>query len=362
MVAMIVDGAGVRVAADPAEVRRHIDEHRFFWLDLCSGDEHARALYLNEVGAEPNEVAWAQRFGQAGRIHIGRRKLRAVTWLAEPAGNLIEIHVLASARCIVTSWTGDAAALDDIRQQFAERACGIQKSPYNAAAVLMQLLVGTLDNTIRSMDAALDDLRVRLDRDAAAVDIAFMTRRAQRVQSFAASFDRYSSAVRSAVVGIEAIEGMDPSAAAEFDDYVEHVEDVEEQFFERRRWLADLMHDHAAAVAQRQGEQINRLTLVSLIFLPVTALTGYFGMNFDWMSRQLSGREAFLVLGVALPLIGMAATIAWLVHRGLIQIKWGRAGASKPAGDSEDRGFFATPRWETSIADEARPAAAKLPG
>jgi Mg2+ and Co2+ transporter CorA len=362
MVAMIVDAAGVRAAAEPADLRRLVGEHKFFWLDLCDGDETARALYLSEIGAEPSEVAWAQRFGQAGRIHIGRRKLRAVTWLAEPAGNLIEVHVLASDRCIVTSWLGDAVALDDIRQQFAERACGIEKSPYDAAAILMQLLLGTLDHTIRSMDAALDDLRLRLDRDAAAIDIAFMTRRLQKLQTFAANFDRYSSGVRSAIVGIEAIDGMDAAAAAEFDDYVEHVEDVEEQFFERRRWLADLMHDHAAGVAQRQGEQINRLTLVSLIFLPVTALTGFFGMNFDWMSRLISSKAAFLVLGVALPLLSMAATISWLIHRGLIQIRWRPAGA-RPAGDVEDRGFFAAPRSETtSIADDARPAAAKLPG
>lgn len=362
MVAMIVDASGVRAATELAALRRQIGDGKFFWLDLCGADAPERTLYLNEIGAEPAEIAWALRFGQAGRIHIGRRKLRAVTWLAESAGNLIEVHVLAWDRCIVTSWIGDAAALDDIRQQFAERACGIEKSPYNAAAILMQLLLGTLDHAIRSMDATLDDLRVRLDRDAAAVDIAFMTRRLQRLQSFAANFDRYSSGVRSATVGIEAIDGMDPAAAAEFDDYVEHVEDVEEQFFERRRWLADLMHDHAAAVAKRQGEQINRLTLVSLIFLPVTALTGFFGMNFQWMSRQLSGREAFLVLGVALPLLSMAVTIAWLIQRGLIQIRWRPAG-TRPAGDVEDSGFFAAPRWEgTNVATEANPTAAKLRG
>ena len=56
------------------------------------------------------------------------------------------------------------------------------------------------------------------------------------------------------------------SAAAELNEYAEQVEDVEEQIYERRRWLSDIMHDNATAIAQRQGEQINRLTLVSLIF------------------------------------------------------------------------------------------------
>ena len=359
MVAMVVDVSGVQTAVDPAELRRRVGEEKFFWLDIFGGDAQTRALHLNEIGLEPNDIAWALRFGQAGRIHIGRRKLRAVTWMAEPAGNLIEVHVLAWGRCILTIWTGDATALDEIRQQFAERACGIEKSLYHAAAILLQLLVGTLDNAIRSMDTNLDDLRVRLDRDAATVDIALLTRRRQMLQSFAANFDRYSSAVRAAIVGVESIDGMNPAAAAEFDDYAEEVEDVEAQLFERRRWLSDLMHDQAAAVAQRQGEQINRLTLVSLIFLPVTALTGFFGMNFEWMNQALVGKEAFLVLGVALPLLSMAATIAWLIQRGLIQIKWRPAGSAKLSGGVEDRGFFASPRWEgTSDAG----ATAKLPG
>ena len=39
----------------------------------------------------------------------------------------------------------------------------------------------------------------------------------------------------------------------------------------------EIIHDSSTAIAQRQGEQINRLTLVSMIFLPVTAVTGFLG-------------------------------------------------------------------------------------
>jgi hypothetical protein len=64
---------------------------------------------------------------------------------------------------------------------------------------------------------------------------------------------------------------------------------------ERRRWMSDILHDAANAIAQRQGEQINRLTLVSLIFLPVTAVTGFFGMKFRWMTTALQSEAAFFV-------------------------------------------------------------------
>ena len=52
---------------------------------------------------------------------------------------------------------------------------------------------------------------------------------------------------------------------------------------------------------QHQSDQINRLTLVSVIFLPITFVTGFFGMNFNWMIANIGDRRAFLALGVALP-------------------------------------------------------------
>ena len=102
-------------------------------------------------------------------------------------------------------------------------------------------------------------------------------------------------------------------------DYADRVEDIEEKLIERRRWLSEIIHDSATAIAQRQGEQINRLTLVSLIFLPVTAVTGFFGMNFNWMIDALGSERAFFALGVILPTVMVLATVSWLGYRGLIQ-------------------------------------------
>jgi hypothetical protein len=75
------------------------------------------------------------------------------------------------------------------------------------------------------------------------------------------------------------------------------------------------------AIAQRQAEQIGRLTLVSLIFLPVTALSGFFGMNFNWMIGHIDGPVAFFVFGILLPIASVVLSLAWFRHRGLIQFQ-----------------------------------------
>jgi Mg2+ and Co2+ transporter CorA len=320
--AIIVDAAGVRLAGDATEVAKVVAAGGFFWLDIFGGDASTRAVLLAGAGLESADIGWAVRFGQAGRMHIGQAKLRAATWVGDRAGNLIELHLVGRQKCLVTVWSGDATELDDIRRQFAERVAGFDDSFYEAAGILLQLLLGTLGSVIESLDAKLDGLRLCTEGRAEPADFPALTRRLQALQSSVASFSRFSSAVRSATVGIETLPGMDERGAQELNDYVEQVEDVEEQLYERRRWMSDIRHDFATGIAQKQGDQINRLTLVSLIFLPVTALTGFFGMNFDWMGQNISGAAPFFTLGVALPALCVILTMAWLAQRGLLRLRF----------------------------------------
>ena len=96
---------------------------------------------------------------------------------------------------------------------------------------------------------------------------------------------------------------------------MEQVEDTEHRLHDRSRWASTILQDHAAAVAKRQADQINRLTLVSMIFLPLTFITGFFGMNFGWMAQMIGSAEAFVLLGVILPTLCVALTVVWLRRR-----------------------------------------------
>ena len=59
-----------------------------------------------------SDAAWALRFGQAGRMHIGVEGLRTATWIADRAGNVIELHLIGREKCIITLWGGDPATLN----------------------------------------------------------------------------------------------------------------------------------------------------------------------------------------------------------------------------------------------------------
>jgi len=149
-----------------------------------------------------------------------------------------------------------------------------------------------------------------------------LTQRLEGLQSTAASFNRYLGS-RGDDRHRDGARRGNPRGrgAAELNDYADQVEDIEQQLFERRQWMSNIIHDFSAEIARKQGEQINRLTLVSLIFLPVTALTGFFGMNFNWLTASIASGQAFLILGVVLPLLAVGLTIAWLGHRDIIRFR-----------------------------------------
>ena len=212
-------------------------------------------------------------------------------------------------------WTGEASALNEIRAQFAERAEELEKSPYQAAAIVLQLLLGALDQATSAIDVRLQEFRS--PRNPTTIDLTVLTDRLQRLRSAWSAIDRYSTTVRSAIVGIEAL-GIDQRAAAELNNYADQVDDIEHRLHERYQWGADIAQSSAAAIAKRQGEQINRLTIVSLMFLPITFLNGFFGMNFDWMIDTLGSPAAFLLLGIVLPTASVIVTVLWLKRRGLM--------------------------------------------
>ena len=320
MTAMIIDASRVRPASDALEVGRQIAGGRFFWLDISGEDPSVCHTFLTAAGLNAADAAWALRFGQAGRMHIGGGGLRTVSWIADRAGNIVELHLIGRDKCIITLWRGDPAALDDIRRQFAERLGGFENNLHEAAGILLQLLLGTLGSAFEVIDLNLDRLRLVLGKTGAPDSVA-LTQRLEGLQSTAASFNRYLGSVRAATTGIETVQGAGIRGAAELNDYADQVEDIEQQLFERRQWMSNIIHDFSAEIARKQGEQINRLTLVSLIFLPVTALTGFFGMNFNWLTASIASGQAFLILGVVLPLLAVGLTIAWLWHRDIIRFR-----------------------------------------
>ena len=65
------------------------------------------------------------------------------------------------------------------------------------------------------------------------------------------------------------------------------------------------------------NEVQERLTIVATIFLPLTVLTGFFGMNFNWLISHIGPAWAFWGLGIGGLVISAAAIAVWLRRSGM---------------------------------------------
>jgi Mg2+ and Co2+ transporter CorA len=318
VIAIVTSAAGIRRVETANGVGEALSTGAPCWIDIVGSDPVMQATLVRALGLDPADETWILRFAQAGRMLLSQRKLRAVTWASDRQLGHTEIHLLQTQQMIVTVWAGDATALDDLRRQFTDRAAGLAGSPLGAAAIVLQLLLATLYKAVDDIDASLERLLRQYEAHPGSVKLSTLTQGFQRLRSFLVDIDRYGSTVRLAVAGVEALPGIDARAAQELNDYADQVEDVSARLQQRNEWAADITQSYVGTIAERQATRISQLTVVSIVFLPLTFLTGFFGMNFNWMIDSVGGPLAFLLLGVLLPAASAALTVLWLKRRGLI--------------------------------------------
>jgi len=82
-----------------------------------------------------------------------------------------------------------------------------------------------------------------------------------------------------------------------------------------REQAKDALSHYSEVVAGRQAQVINVLTIVATVFLPLSFLTGYFGMNFRILTSYVQNTLwQFILLGLLL-MIASAALSLLLIRR-----------------------------------------------
>ena len=296
------------------------EQGRFFWLDVSlsetSRDDLVDALRVPErvlpALALSGDASASRSFHADGEsvVFALRCYAESETPTDEAAFRLrpLEVRVLVTGDYLLTLHEERVSLPAVLAPELPEE----RSKPYVVYAVLEAMLATTSD--------ALAEIERRLD----AIGTAWAEEGGGRVPSRTtlretgprlATMRRRVSAEQAVFVRIgveiEALRGFDTHEEPYFDRLYEQV----------NRLLASIdaaLNAMAMLLDLQLNERAYVVSVVATIFVPLTFITGFFGMNFGWMVDQIDTPIAFWLLGFIGPVA--VALLCWrfLVRRFLI--------------------------------------------
>jgi len=110
---------------------------------------------------------------------------------------------------------------------------------------------------------------------------------------------------------IDDLPGLTHGSRDYFRDVYDHLIRVSDLVDSYRDLLTSTMDVYLSTVSNRLNVVMKQLTLVATVFLPITALTGFFGQNFGWLVLHVRSLWAFMAFGVGGIVASSAILFVW---------------------------------------------------
>lgn len=236
-----------------------------------------------------------------------------------------EIHIFAGPGYAITVRHGEASALGPARQRLEARPELVEAGPVSVVWAVLDKVVDDYEPVVEGLTADIEDAEVRVfegERD-----------QTERIYLLKREVIEFYRAVHPLLGPLAAIErGADPRVTADIQNYFRDVNDhaklVHDEISSQRELLTSILQANLAVlsvrqneISVRQNETTKQLTLIATIFLPLSFVVGFFGMNFGWLVGHTSSFLAFAIYGLGSLLIACAALYAWFRRSGYLRAR-----------------------------------------
>ena len=334
---MIVDCAvyrdGRRQHAGPLDVERAAqicaETDGFVWLGLFEPDEAELTDVQKRFGLHELAIEDAQTFHLRPKIEryeegdVLFAVLRTARYVEEREEvDMGEVSVFLSRRFVITVRQGKASDLHGARLRLEARPEFLREGTGAVLWAIIDTIVDGYAPVIEGLEKDVEDVERMVFSGAAAP-----TERIYLLRREATDFYR---AVHPLLGPLEALERgvylqISDELSQFFRDINDHIKLVNEEVIAQRDVLATILQANMAVISNqqneisvRQNETMKQLTLVATIFLPMSFITGFFGMNFGWLVSDITGFWVFAVFGVGTLLVSAATIYLWFRRSGHI--------------------------------------------
>jgi magnesium transporter len=305
---------------DRDEIRQLRLRKEFFWVDLALEDrvsaaEISAALDISAAAAQ-RLVSFGEGGSPASKIEVESELIVFPFWCSSPPDeqvptkkrlSLFRVNVLVHGDFLLTVHERHV----DLPELVAEGGIAAGRSESYVVYVVLDGMTNALLETLSGIEVEIG----RLENTLLGSGLQPRSRDQGLIRD-----------MRSDLTTLRLRVGPERSLFERVSEEIEHVSELgtdPDRYFERILTQLDRTVDRidAASGALTNALQVKlnettyRLTVVATIFLPLTFITGFFGMNFGWLVGNIESSADFWLLGIgslALPLLALVL----LVRRG----------------------------------------------
>jgi magnesium transporter len=281
---------------DAQEIERAIDAGQAFWLDVPHSHFDLSGPAARAVGVDEDRMRRLRLRGDRPGVLVekGQAMIMFAGVRRTPDGQVVRAGamVFAAQNVLITVRETPFEPLDELR---AAVVAGSRK--VDALLVLDQMTDSLLDVTQeiedqvegvenRILEGSTDDMLDRLRTLRQSLTVILRIARSQNLL------------VATAGDELAEVPGIVGRPGRRVRDLGGHLALAADQAQSTREAIAEALDLSLQITSNRLGEAAERLSVIATIALPATVVTGFFGMNFAWMTDRLDSFWIFLVLGV----------------------------------------------------------------
>jgi magnesium transporter len=273
-------------------------------IDAIASHFHVHPLAVEDLRNSNQRPKLDDYGGQLFVVLFGAIKV------ADESIGLAEVHFLIGDDYLVTVTTDHMPAIEALENQLDRRPelCG--GSPdmmfYRICDSLVDSVFPLLDHIGAQIDAVEDEVLENPDRQT--LRTIFGLKRdlltLRRVTGPQRDLLQSLTTPRTPRIGAE--------TQLFLRDVYDHTVRIAEEVDSFRDLVSGSLDAYLTSISNRLGEQTRRLTVVATIFLPLTFLTGFFGMNFAFLVGHIDTPLAFFislaVMAVSVPSLVVVVT------------------------------------------------------
>jgi magnesium transporter len=314
----LVATAEANPSATPEGIRACMEQPgQGIWLDIEAPDQSDFELLGQTFGFHELTLEDVRHQNQRPKLEEYGNYSFVVLFSAEWEGPNLAIrehHLYLSARYLVSVHQEPSPPLERLRDR-------LKTAPELSHKSLPFLFYLVVDQLVDSLFPVLE----RLDDQADEVEDVILARPDPTVLATLAHLKRATVDLRK-VLGAQrdVFQRLTSHAISEqggeemslyYRDVYDHLVRQYETVDSLRDVLTSTMDVYLSTVSARLNDVMRRLTVIATLFLPLSFITGFFGMNFAWLVNRITAGGTF-ALGIALMALTVLMQLAYFRRRG----------------------------------------------